>query len=409
MSSSSNSGVGSEDSSEKVKKLKKGKKNDLNPKASEEEGIGSEKVEKTGSSSSSGGLEKVSSEVPLNVKSFRFSIVDFLGKPRWVLTDRKKFHLELLALFREIKGKSLDDIVNRYPEIEPAMVRQCQKIWPMSLDDLQKSYKVRQQSLGCWSKMGDGGFILLPSSEFREVDTIDLDEIEKRLLSQVIWPELSASYQINSAEVFSIASELLISFAGIEAILLKQDRDMEKGSLIFRRLMKPIQFLPQIENIPILLGRAMLARSQLIEALEGLQAICKCELESPVYQNEFKLSLSRRFLETFEKAKLVENFLKIQNLTPEFYEQISFRKMLLSSEPFDVIPIIEKLEEEYDMTIDIISHGEGQDEQTDEKIVLPSEKGYNFSTVLEGGGAGKSRPDKIHPGFRVTGNRKVLV
>ena len=353
MSSSSNSNVGSENSSEKVKKSKKGKKdNDSIPKASEEEGIGSEKVEKTGSSSSSGGAEKVSSEVSLNIKSFRFCIVDFLGKPRWVLTDRKKFHLELLALFREIKENSLKDIVERYPEIEPAMVRQAQKIWPTSLDDLQKSYKVRQQSLGCWSKMGDGGFILLPSSEFRETDTIDLDDIEKRLLAQVIWPELSASYQINSAEVFSIASELLISFAGIEAILLRQDRDMEKGSLIFRRLMKTIQFLPQIENIPILLGRAMLARSQLIEALEGLQAICKCELESPVYQNEFKSSLSRRFLETFEKAKLVENFLKSQNLTPDYYEQISFRKMLFSSEPFDVIPIIEKLEEEYDMTID---------------------------------------------------------
>ena len=235
--------------------------------------------------------------------------------------------------------------------------------------------------------MGEEEFILLPTSEFRGVDTINLDDVEKILLAKVDWPELSENIRLIQGKFFSILSEIFISLLSIETFLLKQKVGRELGATIYDRLMKQIQFIPQIENKPILLGRVLFTRSTLIEALEGLQCLALCDIVTAVHQSEFKSSLDRRLLNTFEKAKLVKEFLKNQNIPHEFYEQVSFQKLLEGSKVVDSLPIIEKLEEDFEICLDEIKRSENQEEQVEEDQTDPSQKGYNTDG---GGGAGST-------------------
>ena len=50
--------------------------------------------------------------------------------------------------------------------------------------------------------MGEEEFILLPTSEFRGVDTINLDDVEKILLAKVDWPELSENIRLIQGTFF---------------------------------------------------------------------------------------------------------------------------------------------------------------------------------------------------------------
>ena len=64
------------------------------------------------------------------------------------MTIQRKFHEEIIELFREIKSTDSKDILDKYRGIEPALVNQIQKSWPLEADDLQKSLKRFPYSLG---------------------------------------------------------------------------------------------------------------------------------------------------------------------------------------------------------------------------------------------------------------------
>jgi len=84
-----------------AKKQKKSNKNGSNPAPEKVAGA----VKEPEKVARSGVLE-----VSLKTKSVGFSFVDFLGKPRWVVTSNKKIHMEILFLLREIRETSFDDI-----------------------------------------------------------------------------------------------------------------------------------------------------------------------------------------------------------------------------------------------------------------------------------------------------------
>ncbi len=124
MSNSSKSSFVSSDVSEKQQKKKKG---DSNPVSLEERKMGGVKAP--------GKVAETQAFEPVLLKgiSVGFSFVDFLGKPRWVETRKKQIHVEMLSLFREIRGSSFLDITEKYQGIEPIMVNQIQKNWPLEV------------------------------------------------------------------------------------------------------------------------------------------------------------------------------------------------------------------------------------------------------------------------------------
>ena len=75
------------------------------------------------------GSEKEPGAEPMETlkrKTLGFSLVEFLNNPRWVVTIQRKFHEEIIELFREIKSTDSKDILDKYHGIEPALVNQIQ-------------------------------------------------------------------------------------------------------------------------------------------------------------------------------------------------------------------------------------------------------------------------------------------
>ena len=319
-----------------------------------------------------------------------FSVGEISGKPRWFVSKQKKFQMELLVLFKEIKENPspYEHVVETYSEFDIEFVKEfvdlCLRCWPVRFSDLLKSYKPVQHLVGTYTKMGERGVILMPKSEFRGEDTVDLDEKEKKLLSEVVWPELSEGYQINSAEVFSVISELCISLAKVEGFLLKQEKNMTDGKLIEERLRKPVDSLPQRLDFPILVGRAMFARTKLIRALLSLSSISL--LENHVNRKavcEFEpVTVVKRFEQTFCKASLIREFLG-EEITDDPRKAYDFKNSLEGSSPSDVLKLIEELHIIFDESL-VRLREDVLDELVIEGTDDPAQPGYDFKTVLEG-------------------------
>ena len=67
-------------------------------------------------------------------------------------------------------------------------------------------------------------------------------------------------------------------------------------------------------------------------------------------------------------------------------KQHSEKNVLKGPTPWVILQQIERLNEEYDITIDKINQSEGVDEETVNEIVDPTQNGYIFLYCTGGGG-----------------------
>ena len=91
-----------------------------------------------------------------------FSVGEIISdKPRWFVSKQKKFQMELLVLFKEIKENPspYDWVVETYSEWDVEFIKEfvdlCLRCWPVRFSDLLKSYKPVQHLVGTYTKMGE--------------------------------------------------------------------------------------------------------------------------------------------------------------------------------------------------------------------------------------------------------------
>ena len=355
------------------------------------------------------GVSDGNSELPPNPtirKSGGFSLCDFLGKPRWFVIEFQYLQRDLLIFFRKMKDLSLDEAKAEFPYMDPSFLDKCKEVWPNSSDEVKVSYRGIAHSLGVFSKMGSEGLIYLPSSDFTD-GMIDLDENEKNLLEKVNWPvSLSNEYHVNSAEISHYASELMLSLLKVEVLLFKFEKGFEVGSKIYDRLIKPLPSMPQKENIPIKLARAMFARRLFIEALGLLERVSLLEKDFLIIHSskEYQAPLRQDFLITMSKAVDVSDFL-YEKIFVDKASLHAFVRLATMATTLDLLNHMDFLEENLVATFVQLDDAEF-DEKAKPGVVNPLLEGYNFSTVLreEKRGGGSSSGMTTHGGRLSAGN-----